>query len=252
MSLPRWLAKGSPLREWAKERVRDSASVLGTLTHVETAEPVVALTFDDGPDPEFTPRILDVLGAHGARGTFFVVGRAVRRHPGIVERAAREGHTVANHSWDHPSFPLVSGRGRRLQLRWTEEVLPEGAPRMFRPPWGHQSPATRLTAWREGLPVVAWSVMAEDWLDDPADRLVKRLHEGLRPGAIVLLHDALYETVDPKYRDRSETVEAVSRILSETSDRFRFVTVPELVRAGRPRYWHWYKAPDVAWLRRQI
>ena len=252
MTRPGGLAKGSPLREWAKERVRDLSRPLGTLTHVTTDEPLVALTFDDGPHPEFTPRILDLLGERGARATFFVVGRAVRRHPEIVERAVREGHAVANHTWDHPSMPLLSARGRRLQIRWTEEVLPKGSARLFRPPWGHQSLASRITAWREGLPVVAWSAMAEDWLDDSADRLLARLRAGLRPGAIVLLHDALYETIDPTHRDRSATVEALSRLLAESAGVHRFVTVPELVRSGRPRYWPWYKTPDLAWLRRQV
>lgn len=252
LTLPSWLAKGSPLREWAKRRVADSAVVLGTLTHVETEEPLVALTFDDGPHPVHTPRLLDLLGEHGARSTFFMIGRAVARHPEIAERAAAEGHVVANHSWSHPSFPLLSGRGRRIEIRWTQEALPASAQRLFRPPWGNQDLASRLTAWRLGFSVVAWSVMAEDWGRDSAAVLVERLRRGLRPGAIALLHDALYETDHPAHRDRGPTLEAVRTLLEQEEGRFRFVTVPELVAAGRPRYWHWYKPPDLAWLRRQI
>lgn len=252
MSPPRWLAKGSPARQWAKRRVADTARVLGTLTHVETREPAVALTFDDGPDPEFTPLVLDLLAAHGARATFFMVGRAARRYPKIAARAVAEGHAVANHGWDHPSFPLLKARARRLQVRWTEAALPAGSAHLFRPPWGHQTLASRLTLWHLGLPVVAWSVMAEDWADDPAPLLVERLRAGFHPGAIALLHDALYETDDARYRDRSATVEALATVLAEDSSRLRFVTVPELVRLGRPRYWHWYKPTDLEWLHRQI
>ncbi|MDX1532447.1 MAG: polysaccharide deacetylase family protein [Rhodothermales bacterium] len=248
----RWLAKGSPLRTWVKGRVADSARVLGTLTHVDTDEPAVALTFDDGPHPEHTPRILDLLAERGARATFFMVGKAARRHPEIAARAVAEGHAVANHGWDHPSFPLLSARGRRLQVAWTQDALPDGASRLFRPPWGHQSLASRLTLWRLGFPVVAWSVMAEDWADDPAPVLAERLRAGLRPGAIALLHDALWATDDPRHRDRAATVAATATLLAEEGDRFRFVTVPELVRLGRPRYWHWYKPPDLEWLRRQV
>lgn len=252
MSLPRWLAKGSPLREWAKRRVGDTARVLGTLTHVATEEPAIALTFDDGPHPEYTPRILDLLAEHDARATFFMVGKAARRHPEIAARAVAEGHTVANHGWDHASMPLLTPSARRLQVTWTQEALPAGAARLFRPPWGHQSLGSRLTLWRLGFPVVAWSVMAEDWADDPAPVLVERLRAGFRPGAIALLHDALYATDDASYRDRSATVAALATVLAEDGQRVRFVTVPELERLGRPRYWHWYKPSDLAWLRRQI
>src|SRR5690242_18370490 len=89
--------------------------VFGTITHVSTSKPAVALTFDDGPDPVFTPRLLDILQQHHAKATFFMVGQAAERHPDIVKKVAAAGHAIGNLSWDHPSFPLLTGRERRDQ-----------------------------------------------------------------------------------------------------------------------------------------
>lgn len=252
MSLPRWLAKGSPLREWTKDRLADSAVVLGTVTRVETREPAIALTFDDGPDPEATPRFLDVLARADAHGTFFMVGKSARRHAEVARRVALEGHAVANHSWDHSSFPLLRGRWRRRQLRWCQEALPPGAARLFRPPWGHQSLGSRFDAARLGFRVVTWDVVAEDWRDDDARTLADRMEAGVRPGSIVVLHDALYATDDEAYRDREPAIEAVALLLERLGGRFRFVTVPELLRLGRPRRWHWYRRSNLEWLHRQL
>jgi peptidoglycan/xylan/chitin deacetylase (PgdA/CDA1 family) len=235
-----------------KSMLAASARIGGTITHVATRQPLAALTFDDGPNPEATPHLLDLLAAHGARATFFMVGEAAVRHSEIVARAVSEGHAVANHSWDHPSFPLLSSSERRRQIERCAAALGPRGERLFRPPWGHQSVGSRWDAARAGHAVVAWSAMAEDWLDDPADVLAARVRPGLAPGAIVLLHDALYRTIAERYRDRAPMLAAVDALLREFAARLRFVTVPELLRAGRPRKWHWYKPADRAWLVRQI
>src|SRR5436305_9326701 len=113
------LAAGLPR---AKERVKRliawSSLPLGSVIRVDTGEPAIALTFDDGPHPVETPRVLELLERHGARGTFFMVGKSARRHPEIVARAAAAGHAVANHSWDHPSFRRIRGSYRRAQIPW--------------------------------------------------------------------------------------------------------------------------------------
>ncbi len=259
--MPAPWAKGSAAREFVKRRIEDLASLaggrwsVGTITHVDTEQPLVALTFDDGPDPETTPRLLDVLGAAGAQATFFVVGKAARAHPEIVGRARDEGHCVANHSWDHSSMPLLTSAWRRRQIAWCEEVLPPRPPEepaLFRPPWGHQTWRSRLDAARAGVDVVAWSVMAEDWHPEPATALVQRLEAGLRPGAIALLHDRLFCTHDVRARDRTASVDAVAELLHRHGNEYRFVTVPELLRSGRARRWPWYKPSDLDWIQRQL
>ena len=90
---------------------------------------MAALTFDDGPTPEYTPRVLDILERHGAKGTFFMIGSNAAAYPEIVRRVAEAGHAIANHTWDHPAFPSIPDRERRRQvLRCAEAISTLGAP----------------------------------------------------------------------------------------------------------------------------
>src|SRR4051794_22611330 len=159
------LASGAPrAKEAVKGLISWSTLPLGSLIRVATREPAIALTFDDGPDPRETPRVLDVLERHGARGTFFQVGKSVERHPDIVARTAAAGHALANHSWDHPSFRQIRGSYRRAPIRWCGGALapPRGTP-LFRPPLGGQSPPPRPGAPRRRPPVVFLGVGAAGW-----------------------------------------------------------------------------------------
>lgn len=226
-----------------------SATFNGTLISVATRERVAALTFDDGPHPEWTPAVCELLEEHGARGTFFMVGAAAARHRQVVERVAAGGHAIGNHSWDHPSFRLVGGGERRRQIERARQALAPWGSALFRPPYGHQSPASQLDAVRFGYRVVAWSAMAEDWADDPAETLLERVSEQLAPGGIVLFHDALWTALEESHRDRTATLEALGGLFARHAD-WRFVTVPELLTLGRPRKWHWYKRADREWLER--
>lgn len=219
---------------------------VGTMTHVSTQASVAALTFDDGPDPEFTPRLLDVLARHRAHATFFMLGENARKYPDIVSRVAAEGHAIGNHSWDHPSLPLLTRHERQEQIRACAAVIePLGGLRLFRPPYGHQSLSSRLDALRLGYQVVAWNVVAEDWLDHDADWTANLLHEQIAPGSVVLLHDAIRRSMQsiPQY-NRGPMIRAVDMALERLSDRFRFVTIPELLQCGRPQFAHWYQHPS--------
>ena len=232
-------------KQAAKRAIRLASQPFGTITHVATKEPAVALTFDDGPNPEATPRLLDVLEHHGAKATFFMVGKVAARHPELVRRVSSAGHALGCHSWDHSSFPLITGSWRRTQLRWCQEVLAEPSPRLFRPPHGHQSIRSHLDAWWLGFSVVTWNLSAEDWKGEDAEQITDRLKPRLLPGSIVLLHDALYATSDERYRDREATIRATDSLLRDLGSTFRFVTVPELLRIGRPEKWPWYRRADL-------
>ncbi len=238
------------LRSFARGLVELSAAATGTLIRVQTREPAVALTFDDGPDPRWTPLLLDLLARHGARATFFMVGKQAVAHRTVVERVAAEDHAIGNHTWDHPSLPTLRSPYRRAQLRWAREGLAPWGDRLFRPPYGHQTLASQLDTVAVGYRVVGWNALAEDWLDDPAEVLVARVERRLVPGSIVLLHDRLATFVDPRHADRGPTLEAVEQLLTRHAGRYRFVTVPELLSLGLPRKWHLYRRPNLDWLHR--
>jgi peptidoglycan/xylan/chitin deacetylase (PgdA/CDA1 family) len=227
------------------DRVR--TTVLGTMVGVRTADPVAALTFDDGPDPQSTPQLLDLLARHGARATFFLLGRRAERHPDLVARIAAEGHAVGNHSWDHPSLPRLSGPEIAIQLRRTAAALGDPRPRLMRPPYGDQSLASHLVARRQGYAVIAWSVVGADWLDDDGPTIAARILAGLRPGGIVLLHDSLASYAAESHRDRKPMLDAVAAVLAARPD-WRFITVPDLRTRGRPRRRYWIQTTDPAYL----
>jgi peptidoglycan/xylan/chitin deacetylase (PgdA/CDA1 family) len=219
--------------------------VLGSLRSVKTRKPLVALTFDDGPNPEWTPKFLDVLKANGARGTFFVIGEALEKHREITRRTWEEGHALGNHSWSHPSLPTLSFAAQLEELNRCTAAL-GGATRLFRPPYGHQSISSRRAARRAGLTVVAWSVQINDWRNQAPAELRDKLRAEMRPGAIVLLHDSIYLQAGEGRKpgllvDRGPLLEALDTVLAESRDRFEFVTVPELMRRGRPRWVNWYR-----------
>jgi peptidoglycan/xylan/chitin deacetylase (PgdA/CDA1 family) len=211
--------------------------VPGTITSVATRDPVAALTFDDGPHPEYTPRLLDILQEHEAHATFFMIGEAAQKHPQLVRRVAQQGHVIGNHSWDHPFFPSLSGAARREQMRACEQVLSPYGQRLFRPPYGAQSLAARLDALRLHYKVIAWNLEAKDWREHDPHWMADQLSQGIRPGSIVLLHDAIYRSQQPVPQYNREPMLAALRLfLERLGGRFRFVTVPELLRHGRPRW----------------
>ncbi|OGK95971.1 MAG: hypothetical protein A3E31_18395 [Candidatus Rokubacteria bacterium RIFCSPHIGHO2_12_FULL_73_22] len=153
----------------------------------------VALTFDDGPDPTWTPRVLDLLRARGVRGSFFVVGARAARAPEVVRRMAGEGHEVASHGWSHRSLWLCGPRRTAEEVGRSHELLTAltgCAPRHFRPPWGMVNAALFLALRRHGQRCVFWSVQPEGRRPAPAEAQARRVLARAHPGAIVDLHDA--------------------------------------------------------------
>lgn len=170
----------------------------------------VALTFDDGPNPEDTPELLDVLRRHRARAVFCLQGDQVQRHPGIARRIAREGHTLCNHSMYHGDMGDWSEEEIRADLLETDAAIREAVPfariPYFRAPYGSWGRSPGVAA-DLGMQPLGWSLAVEDWVPPGTDELVRRVEEGVGPGAVVLLHDG--------GGDRSQTVEAVARVVPE-------------------------------------
>ena len=170
-------------------------------TRFEPAGDEVWLTIDDGPDPHDTPRLLDLLDAYpvggGARATFFLRGDRARAHPALVEEIVRRGHGVGNHTLNHPQAAFWCAGPRRLarEIGGCSDALRAitgREPRAFRAPVGHVNPFVHRAAGRRGLRLVGWSARGFDGVDrhaaDPAG-VVARITGGLRPGAIILLHE---------------------------------------------------------------
>ncbi len=220
----------------------------GTITSVSTSRPMVALTFDDGPDPICTPHLLDVLQRHNAKATFFMVGQAAARHPDIVEKVAGGGHAIGNHSWDHPSFPRITSQERRAQIRACAKAIAPYGQQLLRPPYGDQNLWSRLDALWLGYQVIMYSVAAVDWLDHDEEWMKSRIMSRIRNGSIILLHDSLFRYGEDRYADRAPMLRAVDLLLGELSGRFSFVTVPELLREGRPLRKKWHKKCDIDFL----
>ncbi len=153
----------------------------------------IALTFDDGPDPELTPRVLDALGRAGARATFFCVGERVRRHPGLARRALAEGHQLGNHTQRHAwSFPLSGPRGIGREIDAAQSTIADAtgvAPEVFRAPFGVRTPWLDPMLARRALLHVSWSARAYDTVAPDPGTVLERLSARLRPGAVLLLHD---------------------------------------------------------------
>ncbi|HEX4964166.1 MAG TPA: polysaccharide deacetylase family protein, partial [Thermoanaerobaculia bacterium] len=153
----------------------------------------VALTFDDGPDPDVTPRVLDLLDDHGARATFFCIGERVRAYPEIAAEIARRGHRVENHTQTHPHlfacYPAPALR-REVAVAQREITRAAGrAPRLFRAPAGLRNPLLDYVLYRAGLTLVSWTRRGFDALERDPRRIVRRLLAGLAPGDVLLLHD---------------------------------------------------------------
>jgi peptidoglycan/xylan/chitin deacetylase (PgdA/CDA1 family) len=154
-----------------------------------------ALTFDDGPDPDTTPRVLDALRRAGARATFFVIGEKAERHPEIVRRMVAEGHLVALHGYRHDRlYAFKSPSAVADDIRRAADVVEAATgvrPRWFRPPLGYVSPRTAAGARRAGVEIVGWTARALDGLAGRSPRaVVMRLAPALTDRAILLLHDA--------------------------------------------------------------
>lgn len=160
----------------------------------------VALTFDDGPDPEHTPRILDLLRERGVRATFFVFGVKARRNRELIARALRDGHEVQPHCWaDHQSHLRMSEAEIEVEIERTVRTLTHlgcPPPRLWRPPYGHiREPETRVVAERHGLEVVTWSVDTLDWHATEALSL-DDVDAQLEPDSVVLMHDPIPRTAE--------------------------------------------------------
>ncbi|MEU6945767.1 polysaccharide deacetylase family protein [Streptomyces sp. NPDC046316] len=244
-ALARVTAEGGSLTGRADEYfdgVRRSEPIQAALTaagrcieHGRRDTPQVALTFDDGPDPVHTRRILEILDRYGVRATFFCVGHHVAALPDEVRRIAAAGHELGNHSWSHPFLPDLTPDQLREQIdRTTEAVarLTGEAPTLFRPPYGALTPEVLAALADHPTTMTMWDVDSRDWSRPGPERIAETVLGAAGPGSVVLMHEGA--------GDRGQTVRALPSIIEGLLARdLELATVGELrpaaVRAGTSR-----------------
>lgn len=156
-------------------------------------KPFVALTFDDGPEPVFTPQILDKLKEHGAKGTFFLKGENIEKYPELVKRMVEEGHLVGNHTYSHPDLTKITDEQFQQELQKTSELIQQTAgylPTYFRPTYGGITESQLKWANDHGMDVIQWSIDTDDWKGLDKDTITETVTFNAMPGSIVLQHNA--------------------------------------------------------------
>jgi peptidoglycan-N-acetylglucosamine deacetylase len=161
--------------------------------HPKSNSGYMALTFDDGPDPAFTPQLLDILRDHHVKATFFVLGSQAGRNPELIRRMSAEGHLIAIHNYVHRSNAFMTPWGVRRQIRDSEQII-SGitgcSPCYYRPPWGIINIGD-LFLMRDRLRLVLWSIIVKDWrIQGGSARIEQRLLSRLKNGAVIVLHDS--------------------------------------------------------------
>lgn len=182
--------------------------------------PVVALTFDDGPNPRFTPQILDILYEHQVPATFFLVGQQMEGQGWLVRKIAASGHEIGNHTNSHPDLTTLEEPQILEEIQKTQdklrEILPDYTMKFLRPPYGRQN---ETVCQSSPLPLILWNVDSGDWEEPQAEAIYAAVMENIQDGDIVVFHD-----------DNPETVKALKQILPALKARgYQFATVSALL-----------------------
>ncbi|MEI5993903.1 polysaccharide deacetylase family protein [Candidatus Enterococcus mansonii] len=175
----------------------DSVSIKDALPEpLDPNKKYISLTFDDGPSPETTPRLLDILKEKGVKATFFMLGQNVVKHEALVKRVNEEGHEVASHSYSHPQLTTTDAQKVKDEVQKTDKAIYHAIgkiPTDFRPPYGA---VNKDVARIIGKPIIQWSVDSQDWQSHNAQAIIKRIDETAYNDTIILMHDIHPETVD--------------------------------------------------------
>ncbi|WP_030793108.1 polysaccharide deacetylase family protein [Streptomyces sp. NRRL S-920] len=207
---------GPPRSARALPRVR-RAPILRLGGH----ENSMVLTFDDGPDPRYTPPILRTLRRYGVRAMFFVCGEMAAANPDLLREMADDGHLIGNHTWSHPLLPKLKRSTMREQIERTCDVIEDVTgepPEWFRAPYGAWNRNAFQLGAELGMEPLAWTVDTLDWTEPGARSIVRRVRAGAGPGVVVLSHDA--------GGDRSGTVDALRTYLPDLLESGYGITVP--------------------------
>jgi len=192
----------------------------------------LALTYDDGPNDPHTLRLLEVLARHEVKATFFLIGRFVSAKPEIAREVALAGHTIGNHTFNHPNLILRSATRVRDELEQCRKVLAETIGEhsaLWRPPFGARLPHVLGVGRKLGLEPVMWTVSSNDWKIHSADAIEQRVAKRIRGGDVILMHDGAHVRMGA---NRTCTVDATDRLIRRCKDQsYEFVTVIAMMKA---------------------
>ena len=171
-----------------------------TICAAVTRQKVIAISFDDGPAPDYTPQVLQVLQEHQVPAAFFCIGKRVLEHPGLFKQVHEQGHIIGNHSYSHATwFDLYSSTKMYADLQQMDAAMQEVLglkPLLFRPPYGVTNPNLAKAIRKGGYIPVGWNVRSLDTVIKDNDKLLQRIVKGVRPGAVILFHDTSKATLD--------------------------------------------------------
>jgi peptidoglycan/xylan/chitin deacetylase (PgdA/CDA1 family) len=188
----------------------------------------VALTFDDGPDNYYTPRILNILKAKGVHATFFIVGKQAKDYPGMVKRIMAEGNAIGNHSWDHPKLWTLSKQQVTQEIVSTQNEIQQITGQrttLFRPPYGRVTPTEVTQIHNLGYRVIDWSVDTLDWAGTPSPTILQYVKREVSPGGIILEH-----CLAGHPGELNGTIQALPQIIDHLKAQgYEFVTIPTIL-----------------------
>jgi peptidoglycan-N-acetylglucosamine deacetylase len=208
-----------------------------TIYHVDTPRKIVALTFDDGPSPEWTPRILEVLKQSQSKATFFLLGKHVQAYPGIARLIIKQGCEIGNHTFNHQVILNLDHDRIREEIKDAEKAIKDATgvtPVFFRPPKGWVTDKDKKIIKQLGYDTILWTLNSKDWVTFDDKYIVRFLLKRIRPGDIILFHDSggVFGT---EGGNREETVKAVRSVVEKLKERGYIVTtVGELLASRRP------------------
>jgi len=203
-----------------------------TIYRIPSSEKAVALTFDDGPSPVWTPRILDVLKEAQVKATFFMLGMHVQRYPDVARRVAEEGHEIGNHTYDHRGVFYYKPEELNKEVTDAEKIIKSVTgikTKYFRPPKAWLTSKEKKQLKDMGYETLLWSLNSKDWVTFDDRYIVQYILHHIRPGDILLFHDS-GGVFRPEGGKRKETVKAVGRLIEKLKERgYRFVTISQLL-----------------------
>jgi peptidoglycan/xylan/chitin deacetylase (PgdA/CDA1 family) len=208
----------------------------GTIYRVNSSDKLVALTFDDGPSPVWTPQILDELKAAGIKATFFMLGKHVEEYPDVARRVVSEGHEIGNHTYDHHVLIYYTMQELEDELNHADRVIKEVTgveAKYFRPPKAWLTREEKVKVGDMGYQVILWSLNSKDWVTFHDKQITSYILRRIKPGDIILFHDS-GGAFTAEGGNRIQTVKTISRLVRKLEERgYKFVTISQLLKGAQ-------------------